>query len=163
MDRLFSPWRYAYISSSGSQPAGAAACIFCALRDFEGPDESQYILHRAVHNFIVLNKFPYTSGHLMVVPYEHKADLDAISKEASDELMDLAKLCQTALRSTYQPDGINIGMNLGRAAGAGVANHIHLHLLPRWLGDANFMTTVAETRVIPEDLDTTYERLRAFF
>lgn len=165
MDRLFSPWRYEYISSSEAQSSSGVetACVFCALRDFDGPDESRHILYRAERNFIVLNIYPYTSGHLMVVPYEHAADLDAVSKEATDELMDLAKQCQTALRSAYKPDGINLGMNLGRAAGAGVAGHIHLHLLPRWLGDANFMTTVGETRVIPEDLTTTYQKLRGYF
>jgi ATP adenylyltransferase len=97
------------------------------------------------------------------VPYEHTAELDAAAKETTDELMDLTKRCQTALREVYRPDGVNLGMNLGRAAGAGVAGHIHLHILPRWVGDANFMTTVAETRVIPEDLATTYERLRPHF
>lgn len=168
MDRLFSPWRYEYISSdtkasSGDPGASDPSCVFCAIRDFDGPDADRYVLRRAEFNFVVLNIYPYTSGHLMIVPYEHTPDLDAAAKEITDELMDLTKRCHTALREVYRPDGINLGMNLGRAAGAGVAGHIHMHALPRWFGDANFMTTVGETRVIPEDLATTYRRLYSFF
>lgn len=168
MDRLFSPWRYEYITSSAASGAEnkteRETCVFCRLRDADpGEDAHNLILHRAQRNYIVLNLFPYTSGHLLIVPDEHTAELDAASKETTDELMDLTKRCQTVLREVYQPEGINLGMNLGRAAGAGVAGHLHLHILPRWLGDANFMTTVGETRVIPEDLSTTYRRLKNFF
>lgn len=169
MDRLWTPWRYQYISgaasSSGAEKATADSdsCVFCALRRDEACDERNYVLHRAQHNFIVLNLYPYTSGHLLIIPYEHLSELDALSKQASDELMDLAKRAQTILREAYRPDGFNLGMNLGRSAGAGVAEHIHLHILPRWNGDGNFMTTVGETRVIPEDLQTTCEKLRGQF
>jgi ATP adenylyltransferase len=122
-------------------------------------DQKNSILHRAAHNFIVLNIYPYISGHLLIVPYTHLADLDAAPKEVTDELMDLTKRCQTALREAYRPQGFNLGMNLGKAAGAGVAEHFHLHIMPRWTGDTNFMTTIGETRVHPEDLATTYRKL----
>ncbi|HEX7175294.1 MAG TPA: HIT domain-containing protein, partial [Pyrinomonadaceae bacterium] len=107
--------------------------------------------------------YPYVSGHLLIVPLEHAPDLDAVSKQATDELMDLSKRALVLLRDAYRPHGFNLGMNLGQAAGAGVADHVHLHVMPRWSGDANFMTTVGETRVLPEDLRTTYERLKGKF
>ncbi len=164
MDRLWSPWRYEYIASSGDDDASEPAlCVFCSLQQDERDDESKFIIHRAAHNFIVLNLYPYTSGHLLIVPYAHTGELDGASKETTDELMDLTKRCQTALRKIYRPDGFNLGMNLGRAAGAGVADHIHLHILPRWTGDANFMSTIGETRVIPEELSTTYRKLKSYF
>ena len=167
MDRLWTPWRYQYISGASAENSGDApsdSCIFCTLpREDPSRDERNFIIHRARYNFIVLNLYPYTSGHLLVIPYEHSSELDAISKEATDELMDLAKRAQTVLRAAYRPDGINLGMNLGRAAGAGVAGHVHLHVLPRWTGDANFMTTAGETRVLPEDLPTTYKKLHGQF
>lgn len=161
MDRLWSPWRHDYISASSGKPQSEKpACVFCSLLKDSSDDESKFILHRAEHNFVVLNLYPYVSGHLLIVPFAHLGELDAASKETTDELMDLTKRCQAALREVYQPDGFNLGMNLGRAAGAGVADHIHLHLMPRWTGDANFMTTVGETRVLSEDLKTTYQKLR---
>jgi ATP adenylyltransferase len=126
-------------------------------------DESNFVLHRAEHGFIVLNLYPYISGHLMIVPYLHTAEFDSTPKEITDELMDLTKRSQTALREVYAPQGFNIGMNLGAAAGAGITDHMHIHLLPRWSGDTNFMTTVAESRVLPEDLETTYSKLHAKF
>ena len=162
MDRLWTPWRYRYITEASSQKTGGTTCVFCSLRDASN-DEQNFILHRALYNFIVLNIYPYTSGHLLIVPYEHTADLDAASDEITNELMRLTKRCQTILREVYNPQGFNLGMNLGKSAGAGVAEHIHLHIMPRWTGDANFMTTVSETRVIPEDLPTTYNKLRGKF
>lgn len=164
MDRLWTPWRYDYIKSGSSEQEGQdPSCVFCSLQEDASDDESKYLLHRAAHNFIVLNIYPYISGHLLIVPYLHVAELDAAPKEVTDELMDLTKRAQTVLRETYHPHGFNLGMNLGRAAGAGVAGHIHLHIMPRWIGDANFMSTVGETRVIPEDLSTTYQKLRGQF
>ncbi|HYP52183.1 MAG TPA: HIT domain-containing protein [Pyrinomonadaceae bacterium] len=164
MDRLWTPWRFQYVTGETGEKDKVkdAPCVFCALRD-DREDERRYVVHRAQHNFLVLNLYPYTSGHLLVVPYEHTSELDAASKETTDELMELAKRAQTVLRETYRPDGFNLGMNLGHTAGAGVAGHIHLHVLPRWAGDGNFMSTVGETRVLPEDLKTTYERLRGKF
>ena len=159
MDRLYTPWRYDYIKgASGEKTGTGSACIFCALTA-RGDDESSFILHRARLNFVVLNVYPYTSGHLMIVPFEHTADFSSLDKETSDELMDLAKRAQGILEEVYRPHGFNLGMNLGRVAGAGVADHIHLHVMPRWKGDTNFMSTVGETRVLPEDLGTTYKKL----
>lgn len=148
--------------TSGEKTGTGDVCVFCSIAARED-DEKTFVLHRAAHNFVVLNVYPYTSGHLMIVPFEHTADFSGLPKETSDELMDLAKRTQSILEETYRPHGFNLGMNLGRAAGAGVSDHLHLHILPRWFGDANFMTTVGEARVIPEDLRTTYERLRGRF
>lgn len=164
MDRLWSPWRYDYIKSGSNEQAGQPnPCIFCALQQNPADDEKNFIVHRATHNFIVLNLYPYISGHLLIVPFAHLGELDDAPKETTDELMDLSKRCQTALREVYRPHGFNLGMNLGRSAGAGVAEHIHLHIMPRWTGDANFMSTIGETRVIPEDLSETYRKLRGRF
>lgn len=163
MDRLWSPWRYEYIASGGAADSEAKGCVFCSLRDDPAKDPDNFVLHRAHHNFVVLNIYPYISGHLLVVPYEHVGNLDAAAKETTDELMDLTKRCQTALREVYQPEGCNVGMNLGKSAGAGIVDHIHIHILPRWIGDTNFMSTIADARVIPEALATTYQKLRAKF
>lgn len=163
MDLLWSPWRYDYIKSSDQKSVGDSDCVFCNILNSPANDEEKYILHRAGHNFVVLNIFPYISGHLLIVPYSHLSELDQAPKKLTDEMMDLAKHCQTALREVYQPDGFNLGMNLGKAAGAGVANHLHLHVLPRWFGDVNFMTTIGETRTIPESLDITYRNLKVKF
>jgi ATP adenylyltransferase len=163
VDRLYTPWRYDYIKgSSGEKTGTGSSCVFCTLAARED-DESTFILHRARRNFVVLNVYPYVSGHLMIVPFEHTADFAALPKETSDEMMDLAKRAQGILEEVYHPHGFNLGMNLGQAAGAGVSDHLHLHVLPRWTGDSNFMTTVGETRVIPEDLKTTYDKLRGRF
>ena len=138
-------------------------CIFCEARDNPANDEKNFVLHRAEHNFVILNLYPYISGHLMIAPKHHLGEFDSAAKEVTDEMMDLAKRCQTALREVYHPNGFNVGMNLGRSAGAGVAHHIHLHIMPRWEGDTNFMSTVGETRVLSEDLPTTYRKLIAKF
>ena len=162
MDRLYTPWRYDYIKGeSGEKTGHGTACVFCTIRDRRDSDDETFILRRARHNFVVLNIYPYTSGHLMVVPYEHTAELSDLPKETSDELMDLAKRAQAILREVYRPHGFNLGINLGRAAGAGVPGHFHVHLLPRWNGDTNFMTSVAEVRVLPESLDATWTKLRS--
>jgi ATP adenylyltransferase len=137
--------------------------VFCLIAQHPEDDETNFVLHRAPHAFVVLNLYPYISGHLMVVPYLHTGEFDSLPKEISDELMDLAKRSQTALREVYSPAGFNLGMNLGAAGGAGIVDHLHIHLLPRWSGDTNFMTTVAEARVLPEDLPTTYSKLRPKF
>lgn len=158
MDYLWTPWRYQYMkeAASGTQPE----CIFCdavARKD----DSQTLIVLRAAKTFIILNRYPYTSGHVMIVPYAHVPELGACAPDALAEMMQLAQRVEAACRQVYKPDGMNLGMNLGRAAGAGVAGHIHLHVLPRWFGDTNFMTVAGETRVHPEDLPTTYSRLRA--
>jgi ATP adenylyltransferase len=123
-------------------------------------DEEKFILTRAGFNFVILNVFPYGTGHLMIVPYAHIDQLDKADKQTTDEMMDLTKRCQTALTEVYEPQGFNMGLNLGKAAGAGVAGHFHMHVLPRWIGDVNFMTSIAETRTIPESLETTYQKLK---
>jgi ATP adenylyltransferase len=164
VDVLWSPWRYDYIKSGERpKPFDSTGCVFCDILKSSATDEEKFILHRAEHNFVILNIYPYISGHLMIVPFAHIADLDRASKEITDELMDLTKRCQTALRETYQPNGFNLGMNFGKAAGAGVAEHFHMHILPRWVGDANFMTAIGETRTIPESLQTTFEKLKDKF
>src|SRR3984893_13309537 len=155
MDFLFTPWRYAYITSANNP----GDCLFCGILQMKD-DQKALIVHRAKHCFEMLNAFPYTSGHAMVVPYEHIDELTKLSQPAAEELMALTQRLEGILRELYRPDGLNLGMNLGKAAGAGVAGHIHLHVLPRWFGDANFMTVAGETRVHPEELKITYERLR---
>jgi ATP adenylyltransferase len=163
VETLWSPWRYEYIASSGSEVGEGSACVFCQIGKSPERDETNFVLHRASHNFIVLNIYPYITGHLLIVPFEHLGELDAVAKDATDELMDLTKRCQSALREVYQPGGFNIGVNQGRSGGAGIVDHVHLHIMPRWAGDTNFMSTVGQTRVIPEDLSQTYNKLRKCF
>ena len=161
MDVLWSPWRYSYIKSGEAETSDAdSSCVFCSILASPASDEEKFILHRAGFNFVILNIYPYTSGHLMIVPYSHTPELADLTKQESDELMDLTKHCQSIIKEVYQPHGMNLGMNLGKAAGAGVAGHLHLHILPRWIGDANFMTAIGQTRTIPEDLRETYEKLK---
>lgn len=158
MDHLWSPWRYKYIASA----APNAGCVFCRARDGKDDRES-FIVWRGAKTFIILNIFPYTSGHLMIVPLQHEASLAALDEATTTEMMETAKRAQTALVAEYRPDGFNIGMNLGAAAGAGIAEHLHLHVVPRWTGDANFVSIIGETRVLPEDLVVTYEKLKKHF
>jgi ATP adenylyltransferase len=157
MDYLWTPWRYQYMAqvTAGKQPD----CIFCdavARND----DAHTLIVYRGTKIFVILNRFPYTSGHVMIVPYAHVAELNLCDPATLNEMMQLAQRVEKAFHADYKPDGMNLGMNLGRAAGAGVVGHLHLHALPRWFGDSNFMTVTAETRVHPEDLQVTYTRLR---
>lgn len=163
MDLLWSPWRYDYITGDASKETSAGGCVFCRILESPADDREKFILHRAGHCFVILNVYPYITGHMMVVPYDHIPFLDELSTEASNELTELTRHCQRSLRDVYAPDGYNIGMNLGKAAGAGVAGHLHQHILPRWTGDSNFMTTIGQTRTIPEDLKVTYEKLIARF
>lgn len=126
-------------------------------------DQENLIVLRGARNFVVLNRFPYTSGHLMIVPYDHAADLAALDEATSQELMTIMRKAEEKLREVYRPDGLNLGMNIGESAGAGIAGHIHMHMLPRWTGDANFMSTIGQTRILPEELETTWARLREAF
>jgi ATP adenylyltransferase len=157
MDYLWTPWRYQYVASLDKKKD--TPCIFCDAVA-AGDDARTLIVFRGVKNFIILNQYPYTSGHSMVVPYAHEADLGALDTATLADMMHLAQRLQRAFAAAYSPQGYNLGMNLGRCAGAGVAGHLHLHVLPRWSGDASFITTVAETRVHPEELAVTYEKLR---
>jgi ATP adenylyltransferase len=158
MDRLWSPWRYQYISKANREEE----CIFCA-KPAESRDEQNYIVHRGKRCFVLLNLYPYTSGHLMIAPYEHVATLEDALLESLLEMMRLTREAERHLRRVYRPEGLNMGMNIGKCAGAGVAGHIHMHVLPRWTGDANFMSTVGETRVLPEDLAETHRKLSQAF
>jgi len=154
MDHLWTPWRYRYISEA--RPSDG--CIFC-IKASENKDTENYILHRGKLNFVLLNLFPYTVGHMMIAPYQHVATLEESPEEVLSEMMRLTQRAEVNLRAVYHPAGLNIGLNIGASAGAGVAGHIHMHVVPRWTGDANFMSTIGETRVMPEDLSTTYEKL----
>jgi ATP adenylyltransferase len=158
MDYLWTPWRYQYMAqfAEGLTPE----CIFCEAVKLNQDDETLLVC-RGKKAFVILNRFPYTSGHVMIVPYAHVSELNQCETGALDEMMELARKVETVFRAEYKPDGMNLGMNLGRAAGAGVVGHLHLHMLPRWFGDSNFMTVTGETRVHPEDLHTTYNRLKA--
>jgi ATP adenylyltransferase len=185
MDYLWTPWRYPYLVNAdpGARkgvPEALAAwpgdchCVFCNLiaatrfaveqgGSAADADRAANIVLRAEHSFIVLNAFPYSSGHVMIVPFAHQDSLAALDGPTAQEIMTLAQRTEAVLRQVYTPDGINLGLNLGKAAGAGVAGHLHMHVLPRWLGDSNFMTVIAETRVLPETLEATWERLREGF
>ncbi|MEZ5360793.1 MAG: HIT domain-containing protein [Bryobacterales bacterium] len=157
MDHIFSPWRFQYLTSAAKPAPGE--CVFCKIAASD-EDEHEHVVFRGERNYIVLNRYPYTNGHAMVIPYEHMARLDDAPVETVEEMMRLTQRLETCLHKLYQPDGVNVGMNIGRAAGAGVAGHIHMHVLPRWFADANFMTVIAETRIVPEELSVTWQRMR---
>jgi ATP adenylyltransferase len=157
LERLWAGWRAEYVDRVGPEdPQGE--CLFCTLA--ESPPDEAYVVARSDRTFAVLNAFPYTSGHLMVAPLSHEADLEALGPEDAAALMSMTQRACVAVKAAYSPDGLNVGMNLGRAAGAGIPGHLHLHVVPRWSGDTNFMTTAAEVRVLPESLPATLERLR---
>ena len=158
MDYLWTPWRYQYIASLKNP----SRCVFC-IESSREHDERDFVVHRGKSSFVILNIFPYTTGHLLVAPYSHIADLQKCSADETSEMLELVKRCQFALEQTYQPNGFNVGMNLGRCAGAGVEHHLHMHVVPRWIGDSNFMTIVGETRILPEDLKTTFNKLCPYF
>ncbi|MHB8303719.1 MAG: HIT family protein [Acidobacteriaceae bacterium] len=185
MDRLWTPWRYEYVSNADDAtrqgvPTQLAewpddtGCVFCNLlaatayavehgRMAQEADRAANIVYRGEFCFLCLNAYPYNTGHAMIVPYAHTDRLCKLEAAAAGEMMALAQRLEQALRRIYSPDGINLGMNLGKAAGAGVVGHVHLHMLPRWTGDTNFMTVIGETRVLPESLASTWERLRGEF
>jgi len=157
MDRLWSPWRLAFVTGASGAQAG---CIFCDV--FE-PGREELVLVRGRTAYVVLNLYPYNNGHLMIVPARHVATLEATTADERSELMRFTRLAEMALNEAYSPQGINVGINLGRAAGAGIADHLHVHVVPRWAGDTNFMTVIGETRVLPEDLAGTKRRLQPIF
>jgi ATP adenylyltransferase len=159
MDYLWSPWRYRYVSEG----VKSDACIFCEIGADPSHDSEHFVLHRARFNFVLLNLYPYTTAHTLIAPYWHIATLSGLQEEALQEMSTLSRNVESALQSAYQPEGFNLGMNLGKCAGAGVADHLHLHFLPRWTGDTNFMSVTSETRVLPEDLSQTYAKLLPFF
>lgn len=155
MKHLWSPWRMAYVE----KPHQEAGCLFCnRLAQADGP--GNLILHRGQHAFVILNRFPYTTGHMMIVPFAHQASLEALDEPTRADLMALVARAIDVLRRAYGAQAFNVGANIGEAAGAGVVDHVHFHVLPRWPGDTSFMTTTADTRVIPASLEDTYQRLR---
>jgi ATP adenylyltransferase len=154
MDYLWTPWRYAYVSTAEK----SAGCVFCdAVK--AGDDRKVLIVYRGQHCFVILNRYPYTPGHVMIVPYAHLDELRKLSTDAAQEMMELSQRMESVLRELYRPDGVNLGMNIGKAAGAGIAGHIHMHVLPRWVADANFVSVVGETRILPEGLEETWKRM----
>jgi ATP adenylyltransferase len=164
MERLFAPWRMTYISADTADGGGSAIsigtpkCIFCdkvASQD----DQANLIVHRGTTAFVLLNLYPYNNGHLMVAPYLHTARLTDLDGEALGEIMELIKHCEAALDHAYKPQGYNIGMNLGQIAGAGIADHLHMHIVPRWSGDTNFMPVLGDTKVLPDSLQGSYEKI----
>jgi ATP adenylyltransferase len=188
MDYLWTPWRYQYITGTGAEGKvarkgvppelagwpGDLGCVFCNLiasteyaiehgMPAEEAERAALLVYRAPEIFVCLNRFPYNSGHLMVLPYLHESSLAALPPPVAHALIDHAQRAERALRTVYTPDGLNLGMNLGAAAGAGVAGHLHLHALPRWVGDTSFMTVTSETRTLPESLEVTWQRLREAF
>jgi len=164
VDYLWTPWRYGYVSKGNRHhDREREKCVFCRILRSGEADRDTLVVYRGKRNFVMLNRYPYTSGHVMVIPYDHVSTLVRASRETIDEMMLLTQRLEGFVRKLYEPDGVNLGMNIGRAAGAGVAGHIHMHVLPRWFADSNFVTVVGETRVLPEALSTTWQRVQAEF
>lgn len=158
MNHLWSPWRMEYLESNKKKEG----CVFCKAQEL--PDNAENLIaYRSERAYVILNRYPYTSGHLLVNPYQHVTTLEELDSDTRAEMMELASRCTTVLKSIYKPQGFNVGVNMGAAAGAGVPEHIHLHVVPRWSGDTTFMTTLGQTRVLPEELETTYERIKNGF
>lgn len=158
MNHLWSPWRMTYIEGSKKEEG----CVFCNVQAKTDGVEN-LIAFRGEFSYVILNRFPYTSGHLMVIPFRHVASIEELDGSSRAEMMELTSRCTTELRGIYKPHGFNVGINMGEAAGAGVLGHVHIHIVPRWAGDTNFMSTVGETRVLPESLEQTYQRVTAAF
>jgi ATP adenylyltransferase len=159
MNYLWTPWRSTYMKAKKDH----SRCIFCDAASDPSADQDNLVVFRGAFSFILLNRYPYTSGHIMIAPFAHVSRLAGVTEEAALEITHLARRAELVLEQAYRPDGLNLGMNLGEAAGAGIEQHIHMHVLPRWKGDANFMTSVGNTRIIPEDLEETYRKLRDGF
>lgn len=158
MKHIWSPWRMEYIENHGKEDG----CVFCrALTLVDGPQN--LIAHRGSRAYVILNRYPYTSGHVMIVPHRHQATLEVLSPVERAEMMELTSRAMAVLRQVYQTRAFNVGMNVGEAAGAGIKEHVHIHVVPRWVGDTNFMSTLASTRVLPETLDQTWNRISSGF
>ncbi len=160
MDRLWTPWRYDYIRGIDHDDP---SCVFCRILAEPDRDQENLVLCRQSVLYVVLNVFPYTVGHVLIVANRHIASLGSTATGELHAFLDTARQCEAALENEYHPEGMNVGINLGRAAGAGVDHHLHMHVLPRWTGDANFISTVSETRILPEQLSQTYRRLLPYF
>ncbi|NJK80124.1 MAG: HIT domain-containing protein [Chloroflexaceae bacterium] len=162
MEIQFTPWRMKYIKSHNAPPS--EACVLCTIAQADPANDPQhYLLHRGQHCYVVLNIYPYNTAHLMIVPYRHTADLPGLDAASATELFDLTRRSLGYVNAEYQPHGSNLGMNLGKVAGAGIAEHLHMHIVPRWGGDMNFLPVIGGVKLIPEDLDETYQRLRPYF
>jgi ATP adenylyltransferase len=159
---MWSPWRMSYVSAEKEHGFEGPSCVFCSL-PAQDDDERTYILYRGARAFVIMNLYPYNNGHLMVVPYAHVDSISALDGETLTEMMGLVQRSQAVLAEAMRPQGFNLGMNQGRAAGAGIADHVHMHLLPRWIGDTNFMPALGDVRVMPQHLDETYQLLRPGF
>jgi ATP adenylyltransferase len=155
MKRLFTPWRMKYLNSNKVDEG----CVFCSALEAQD-DRSNLIIYRGGKSFVILNRYPYTTGHLMVIPYQHKEVLSDLDPETRAEMMELVNKASQVIKAVYKPAGFNIGINMGSAAGAGIAAHIHIHVVPRWLGDTNFIPVTGDTRLIPEELDVTFKRIK---
>jgi ATP adenylyltransferase len=160
LEHLWAGWRGEYVATADDAMQDGDACVFCRILASGLPDDETYVLWRGALTFVILNLYPYTSGHLMVLPLRHVADLDELTDDEADELFGTARRAVSVVKHAYAPGGINLGANLGRAAGAGIPSHLHLQVVPRWTGDTNFMTSTADTRVLPEALTTTWRRLK---
>jgi ATP adenylyltransferase len=160
MERLWTPWRLSYVTGASG---GATGCIFCEATSSSSADHDALVLIRRQHAYVILNRYPYNNGHLMVVTNRHVPSLEAATPDEREALMELTRYSEMALAEGYAPHGINVGINLGRPAGAGVVGHLHLHLVPRWNGDTSFMSVIGNVRVLPEELGQTAERLRPIF
>jgi ATP adenylyltransferase len=158
MERIWAPWRMTYIGGNN----GDHGCVFC-LNESSGQDEARLVLHRSQWCFVMINRYPYTNGHLLVCPYRHTSEIESLSSEEMLDMFTVVQLGCSVLQQAVAPQGINIGMNLGKSAGAGVDQHLHMHIVPRWTGDTNFMTVVAGARVVPESLQDTYSKLKPLF
>lgn len=161
LENLWATWRSDYVTSVGREETGDDPCVFCRIFASGLPDDETFIVWRGGRIVTMLNAYPYTTGHLLVLPERHVGELEDLTVEEGTELWSAINAAVRAIKAAYQPDGLNVGVNLGRAGGAGVPGHFHVHVLPRWLGDTNFMTTVAGVRVMPEALDVTWEKVRA--
>ncbi len=160
MERLWSPWRLAYVTGTAHPSNG---CIFCAAAEVASSADDSLVVARGPLTYVILNRYPYNNGHVMVVPNRHVATLEATTAEELVEIARFTRLAEIALTAAYQPQGLNVGINLGRPAGAGIVDHLHVHLVPRWNGDTNFISVVGEVRVLPEDLQASARRLQPIF
>lgn len=155
MNILFAPWRYKYVTRSDGRKKSLFKDLIAS-----SDDEAHFIVHRSEHCVLMLNKYPYSSGHVMIIPKREVPDLEVLTGKEMLDMMELSQLATKALRQIYSPDGFNIGINIGQDAGAGISEHLHMHIVPRWRGDANFMTSVSDTRVVPEDLAVAYKKIK---
>lgn len=160
LDRIWNGWRSQYVNEAGGRPASDGS-VFTQILASGLSDEAAYIVHRGAHTFAILNAFPYTSGHLMVLPYREVSDLEELDAQEAAEIWPMVTTAVRAVKAAYSPGGVNVGINMGRAAGGSISEHLHVHVVPRWTGDGNFMTAIAETRTLPEPLSLSAQKLRA--